>query len=79
MKNITVYSKKNCGNCEMVKEKLTSKGIKFEASYDEDELMALASDYCIMSAPIVKIEDDEAEEKIKVLPGVDALKELGCI
>lgn len=67
---IKVYSKENCNNCEMVKNKLKDSNIAFEEIHDENKMMEIGSDNGIFSAPIIQIDNE-------YYSGIDAIKKLG--
>lgn len=69
---IKVYSKENCNNCEMIKNKLKESKIEFEEIHNEEEMLRIGQENFIMSAPIVQIDD-------KYYSGIDGLKKLELI
>lgn len=40
-----LYTKENCSRCDMIKDKLNSKGISFEEIKDEEIIMSLGIDF----------------------------------
>lgn len=55
---IIVYGTPTCSQCKMFKEKLKENDIDFNSSDDLETLLDLSEKTRIMSAPIVKIEDE---------------------
>lgn len=55
---IIVYGTKTCSQCKMFKNKLEENNIDFNSTDDLKTLLELSERTGIMSAPIVKIEDE---------------------
>jgi len=55
---IIVYGMKHCSMCRMLKQKLENKNIDFQYIEDEQVIMKLAQEVNILTAPIVKIDNN---------------------
>lgn len=67
---IKVYGTPHCGACKLFTQKLEKAGLKFEYSTDPAELAAASAASGLMSAPIVKLDNE-------YLNATDASKRLG--
>lgn len=55
---ITVYSKPNCGACDITKQWLDGNNIEYEAidAYEDEEAMKELQEHGFMSFPVVKVD-----------------------
>lgn len=51
---MTLYTKDNCNRCDMIKDKLNSKGIPFNEVKDEEIIMSLGIDFL----PVLEVEGE---------------------
>lgn len=49
---MTLYTKDNCSRCDMIKDKLNSKGIPFNEIKDEEIIISLGIDFL----PVLEVE-----------------------
>lgn len=62
MEKVTVYSKENCGQCDMTKKVMESKEMPYEERRIDldEEALAYVKELGYLAAPVVTVERDDA-------------------